>query len=571
MKAVQLSSSGAHQNLQSIVARLKENSPAFAGLSLPQRIALLEQMRAGYREIAEQSVLEACRAKGIQPRSPIAGEEWLAGPTIVTRNLRLLRDSLRQIQAEGAPRVEKSWIHTLPDGRLSIRVFPINALDRVLLPKHSAEAWMGPGITASNLKEHQAPFYRRPHSGKVCLVLGAGNVNSIPPTDCAYKMFVEGKVCLLKMNPVNAYLGPLLERAFAAAVDRGFFAVAYGGVEEGEFLVNHPQVDEVHITGSDKTHDLLVWGPPGPEREARKSRGEPLLRKSITSELGNISPVVVVPAPYAKGELVYQARDIAGMVVNNASFNCNSAKLLVTARGWEQRPSLLASVETALRQGSVRTAYYPGAEERWRQFTSGRSGLRLIGTARAGELPFAIIPDVDPAQTGDRVFTQEPWCSVLSETALPGSDPVSFLENAVRFLNEKVWGTLCATLIVHPRTLADPSGMEAVEKAIRDLRYGAVAVNTWPAAVFALGSAPWGAHPSGTLQDIQSGRGWVHNTFMLEGIEKCVLRAPLTGFPISPWFPGHRTLEPLARQLVDFEMHPSWAKVPRIAFTAMRA
>ncbi len=571
MKAVQLSSSGARQNLQSMVARLKENSPAFAGLSLPQRIGLLEQMRAGYREIAEQSVLEACRAKGIPPKSPIAGEEWLAGPTIVTRNLRLLRDSLRQIEAEGAPKLQKSWIHTLADGRLSIRVFPINALDGVLLPKHSAEAWLGPGITASNLEEHQASFYRRPHSGKVCLVLGAGNVNSIPPTDCAYKMFVEGKVCLLKMNPVNAYLGPLLERAFAAAIERGFFAVAYGGVDEGEFLVNHPQVDEVHITGSDKTHDLLVWGPPGPEREARKSRGEPLLKKSITSELGNISPVVVVPGPYAKGELIYQARDIAGMVVNNASFNCNSAKLLVTARGWEQRPSLLASVERALGQGTVRTAYYPGAEERWRQFTSGRSGLRLIGTARAGELPFAIIPDVDPAQTGDRVFTQEPWCSVLSETALPGSDPVSFLENAVQFLNEKVWGTLCATLIVHPRTLADPSGREAVEKAIRELRYGAVAVNTWPAAVFALGSAPWGAHPSGTLQDIQSGRGWVHNTFMLEGIEKCVLRAPLKGFPISPWFPGHRTLEPLARQLVDFEMHPSWTKVPRIAFTAMRA
>jgi len=32
----------------------------------------------------------------------------------------------------------------------------------------------------------------------------------------------------------------------------------------------HAGVDEIHITGSDKTHDLIVWGPPGPAREERK-------------------------------------------------------------------------------------------------------------------------------------------------------------------------------------------------------------------------------------------------------------------------------------------------------------
>jgi len=46
--------------------------------------------------------------------------------------------------------------------------------------------------------------------------------------------------------------------------------VVYGGAEVGRFLVYHPQVDDVHITGSDLTHDLIVWGPPGAERERRK-------------------------------------------------------------------------------------------------------------------------------------------------------------------------------------------------------------------------------------------------------------------------------------------------------------
>ena len=68
----------------------------------------------------------------------------------------------------------------------------------------------------------RARFYKAPdHDGKVCLVLGAGNINSIPPIDVATKLFNEGKVCLLKMNPVNAYLGPLFEEAFAEAIARG--------------------------------------------------------------------------------------------------------------------------------------------------------------------------------------------------------------------------------------------------------------------------------------------------------------------------------------------------------------
>ncbi len=90
-------------------------------------------------------------------------------------------------------------------------------------------------------------------------------------------------------------------------------------------------------------------------------------------------------------------------------------------------------------------------------------------------------------------------------------------------------------------------------------------LNTWAGAVFALGSAPWGGHPSATLQDIQSGRGWVHNSLMLEGIEKMVLRAPAKAAPIHPWFPGHRTADKLGRRLTEFEAAPSWLKIPGIA------
>ena len=568
--AIQAPLPTATRKLDELIARVKDGSRAFVRLTVRDRIRLVDEMRESYRLIAEESVAAACEAKGIDPTSPVAGEEWLAGPVIVLRNLRLVQEALKSIGREGVPRIDRSWIRKLPDGRLAIQVYPSNALDATLLAKHTAEVYLEPGITEENLREHQASFYRKPHDGELCVVLGAGNVNSIPPTDVAYKMFVEGKACVLKMNPVNAYLGPFLERAFRAAIEKGFFAVVYGGAEVGEYLVNHRLVDEVHITGSDKTHDIMVWGPPGPEREARKRRSEPLLKKRITSELGNITPVIVVPGPYEQDELRFQAANVAGMVANNASFNCTSAKLLVTPRSWPGRPRLIEAIDKSLKKAAPRKAYYPGAEQRWKRFTEGRKGLRLVGSPKPGELPYAFITDVDPERSEDPIYRDEPWCSILSETGLPGGDPVSFLEEAVKFVNGKVWGTLCATIIVHPRTLKDPAVQQALEKAIDELEYGTVALNTWASAVFAVGSCPWGAYPNASLEDIQSGRGWVHNSLMIEGIQKCVMRAPLKSFPIAPWFPGHRTLLQVARRLVDFEMDPSWLKVPGIASAAIR-
>lgn len=558
--------------LDAILLRLKDGARTWAKLAVRERLLLLRQLRERYAAVAEESVRATCLAKGIDPDSALAGEEWLGGPMIVLRNLRLLEKSLQSIQEHGVPRIDPSWLRTLEDGRLALRLFPHALMDHVLLPLYVAEVYLQPGINRGNLAEHQASFYRKPHDGRLCAVLGAGNVNAIAPTDCLHKLFVEGTACVLKMNPVNAYLGPFLERAFEPLVRSNLFAVVYGGTEVGRALVQHPEVDEAHVTGSDKTYNALVWGP-GEEGERRRLDGQaPLLRKPFSAELGNVGPVVVVPGPYTPGQLRMQGRAVAGMVANNASFNCTAAKLLVQSRGSHQREAFLSAVEAGLAQAQVRRAYYPGAAERYRAFTEGRKGLRTVGHAQLGELPFAILPDVDPAHSEDPVFREEPWCTVLAETALPGGeDPVAFLEQVVPFLNEKVWGTLCATLIVHPTTLKDPRARAALEQALRSLRYGAVAVNAWVSAVFGLANLPWGGHPSSSSRDIQSGQGFVHNVWMLECVEKVVVRAPLAARPAAPWAAGHRGLLPLGRGLSRFEAHPSWSQVPALAWAALRA
>ena len=225
-----------------------------------------------------------------------------------------------------------------------------------------ADVWMQPGVSRENLSKHTA-CYVRPESAPsgIALVLGAGNVSSIAPTDAFSKLFQEGKVVLLKMNPVNEYLGGIFAQAFTALIEAGFLRIIYGGADAGAYAIEHQVVDEVHITGSIFSHETIVWGPPGADRERRKAEGMARLQKRITSELGNVTPWIVVPGPYSDRELDFQAENVAAMITNNASFNCIATKMIVTSRAWPDRQRFLDKIDAVLARIPRRRAYYPAA------------------------------------------------------------------------------------------------------------------------------------------------------------------------------------------------------------------
>lgn len=523
-------------------------------------------------DVAPNWVAAACRAKGLDPDAPVAGEEWIGGPALTIRNIRFLIRALEEIQSSGAPHVDAKRIRELSHGGLAIGVAPYDAYDNALYGGLTGETWLTRAVSRERIADNQASFYKH-HApeGRVALVLGAGNVSSIPPMDVLYKMFVEGEVCILKMNPVNEYVGPFIEQAFKTLIDKGYLEVVYGGADVGSYLCYHQHVDDVHITGSDKTHDLIVWGPAGAEREQRKKNKDPLLKKTITSELGNVSPVMIVPGPYTDAELSSMAENVAGMVTNNASFNCNAAKLLVLPKGWRERDAFIRKLSDVLASVPPRIAYYPGAQDRYQALTTGHRDVRKIGAGKTGALPWTLVLGLDATEPNEKNFYTEPFCAILSEVEIGSADPAEFIAAAVPFANDEVWGTLNATLFVHPKTESDPAVKSRIDEALRDLRYGTVAVNVWPALAYAFCSTPWGGHPSATLENIQSGLGWVHNTVMLENIDKCVVRGPLKPFPKHIWFPTHRTVRELGKKITAFESSPSWLKVPSLAATALKA
>jgi acyl-CoA reductase-like NAD-dependent aldehyde dehydrogenase len=557
------------RRLDEAVARVREGAPRWARASLAERISLARSMLAGVDRNAERMVREACAAKGLPFDAPVAGEEWLSSPYAIARMLRQIIQSLSALARTGNTPIGRTG--QTVDGRLSARVFPSNALDAALFSLVRGEVHFQEGVSADRMHERRARFHKtRTHDGKVCLVLGAGNVNSIPPNDVASKLFSEGTACVLKMNPVNAYMGPILEDAFSEAVAKGWLAIVYGGAEEGAYLARHPGVDAIHVTGSNATHDAIVWGPPGPERAQRMARGTPLLRKEITSELGDVGPVIVVPGPWSDRALAFQAESVAGMVTLNASFACIAAQMLILPRGWKHRDAFLRHLERATAATPARRAWYPGAAERYRRLVEGRPGVRRA-QAGPGELPWTIIPDLDPA-ADDPLFRTEAFCALAGETSVGSEDPVEFLDAAATFANEKLSGTLSANVIAPAPALRDPPLRAALERATRRLRYGTVAVNCWTSYAFAFGTPPWGGFPGQPLHDVRSGRGFVHNTLMLdpEDVEKTVIWHPAV-HPFKPaYFPTHRSTVPMGRGLVALETRRKWSALPGIVAAALR-
>jgi acyl-CoA reductase-like NAD-dependent aldehyde dehydrogenase len=558
------------RTMDAAIAELRAQKDAWVAVSARERVAILDELIRDFAALAPRWVAACQRAKGLAPNDLAAAEEWSNGPYCVMRNLRLLRASLADLAAGRKPRIPGP-VSTLPDGQVVAQVFPTNRYDAVFFGGLRGEVWMEPGVTAAELPATQAVAYEnKQHPGAVGLVLGAGNVSSIGPTDALYKLFVEDVVVLYKTNPVNAYTGPLMEEGFRALVRRGVLRMVYGGAAEGAYLCQHPDVDEIHITGSDKTFDAIVFGT-GPEGAQRKAERRPLLEKRITGELGNVSPVIVVPGPWSAGDLAYQAEHIASMLVNNAGFNCNATRVILQHASWNQRQPLLARIADVLAKVPLREAYYPGARDRLNAFIAAHGDARQIGTPSGNQLPWTLISGVGPEETDDIVFTTEAFCGLFGETPLEAASVPEFVDRAVAFCNDDIWGSLNATILVHPQSLKDPAVKDALERAVANLRYGTVAVNYWAGIGFALGSTTWGAFPGHPLWDIQSGNGVVHNTLMFARPQKSVMRAPFRSMPTPPWFATHgRAARTVFSKLVQFEAAPSPLKVPAIALAALR-
>ncbi|MBI5161897.1 MAG: aldehyde dehydrogenase family protein, partial [Micrococcales bacterium] len=451
------------------------------------------------------------------------------------------------------------------------RALPRTRAEGTIFNGFSAEVWLPPGVTAAEARATAGLGSRTPaEGGGVGLVLGAGNITAIPVLDVLYELIAGNRVVILKLNPVMRDLAEVFARALHPLIGAGLLRIVQGGGEVGQYLAQHPSVDHVHITGSVTTHDAIVFGA-GPEGERNRAERRPILNKPITSELGGVSPIIVVPGRWTRADLRFQAEHVATMRLHNGGFNCIAGQTVLLSSEWPQRDAFLRELQRALRTAPPRPSWYPGAEDRVADARRRHPDAEELGNSRVL---------VQAAEDASDVERTEYFAPVLGVIELPG-EAGAFLDAAVDRVNDAFAGTLGANVIADPVTIRRLG--RRFEGAVARLRYGAVTVNAWTGVAFLTAAAPWGAYPGNRLTDAGSGIGVVHNALLIGRPEKTVLHGPFRPFPRSvahgeaslfptpPWFVSARSAAETGRRLVEYETEPTPTRLAAIFGAAFRA
>ncbi len=563
--------------LEAALGVLADNRSRWMETPTAERLDMLKTIRANVVEQADAWVDLALKRKGLAADSPLAGEEWSSGPWVTLTTVDRLIESLSRTKdpdfAAGFPS------RTTTTEQLAVEVFPRSLFDRLLMSGVSAEIWMEPGLDRDGLAGtlgDPSACSSEALTGKLSLVLGAGNITSIAPLDALHRLFVDDSVVILKLNPVLETLAPVFGRVLEPLISAGVLRIVTGGADVGAWLANHPQVQTLHITGSGQSHDTIVFGP-GADGEARRAQASPLNTRPITSELGGVSPTIVLPGRWTAADLRYQAEHVATQKLHNAGFNCVAAQVLILHDDWDQADAFEAEVREAIQRVPARPLYYPGTTERLGQYAARFEGPGTEAASGSDRLVTRMGSD-DIAD--GYVCSTEVFGPAMSILRLPGTSVSAYLEAAVAFANDQLHGTLAANIIIDPQ--AEKTLGRAFETTLSRLRYGTVGINAWSGLGYLLTQTPWGGYPGATVSDVQSGVGFVHNVYMFSKAQRSIVRAPFRPFPRNllhgdfsllprpPWFVTNKQAGKVAKALVDFQDRPGWHKLPGIFAHALR-
>lgn len=459
-------------------------------------------------------------------------------PGCVGLIVRLYLQALYTIRDCGKPKFAKK---IQQDGdRVQFQIFPQGLQDRVLWGSTKARVYLKQGTCIADFEQYQSVYQDPNDLGAIALVLASGNYAHLTISDTLHKLIAEKNVVLIKINPVKAYLFSIMTEIFQPFIDAGVVRIISGGPAVGHYAAYHPLVNNLHMTGSDKTFESIVYGS-GDVGIENKKNDRRVLTIPITGELGCVTPVIIVPGEWSEKDFHYQAKNIVSMLGLNSGYTCCAPRVLIMPKTWGGSLKLLNLIRHYMTELSIASNYYPGTEECIQRLETQYPHLEKIGLQDATHQPWMLITDLHP-ELDEYAFRVEVWAAFMSQVYLADEDVASYLNTAVAFANNKLWGTLSAMILVDAKTRKKLEKTGCLPRAIRELHYGVVTINLFSGYANSLGILPWGGYPGSDYSNIQSGNAYVNNMMLLKNVEKTVLEGPFRLWPEIPLFISHKKL-----------------------------
>ncbi len=541
-------------DIDRFITTLRTKSKEYNSINNVQLASMLEETISNIKEVSFFWATICSDNKGTT-KTPAEGEEWLGGPFASVLATQYYIKSLTNdddLTEKKYNREENSY-----------KVFPNNITERITFPFIDAKVIFNKSMSFDDINKYRGFSKRYDIDPSITLVLGAGNFSSIPYLDVLYHLITRKSVILLKLNPVNEYLKPVFEKVFQNFIERGYIIVTTGNIDESKYMATHPGINHIHLTGSDKTFEDIVYGRELTEKERKSKSLLKINNKPITSELGNVTPIIIHPGKWSTSDIKYQARKIVTAKLNNNGFNCIAAQVVVLPDGWGQTETLIKYVKHYMSKAKERKAYYPESIERLEKLEKDK------GYERVNALSCVTPHLTREIKAYSKFEIDEVWSSTIYFKKIEYTSVEDFANKAIDYCNDELWGNLGVSVIIkdHDRKF----NKHITNLYVNNLNYGTVAINEWAAIGYIIPQLPWGGFPGNRDNDIQSGQSVVHNSMLFESPLKGVVN---TKFRISriidpPWFVTNKKARRLFKNLTYYQIHNSNINFLKLIFAAL--
>jgi len=533
------------------ISTLRLNSQAFSKIENILLSDMFDECIQNIKSIAYFWATIGADNKGIKG-TVAEGEEWLGGPFASTIALQYYIDFLRNNTVITEDLINNNKIH----------IFPNKPIEKLLFPFITADMHFSKNMSKSDIINSRGFGTRLGFKNGISLILGAGNVSSIPLLDTIYDMVVNRHCILLKLNPVNEYLKPVFEKVFENFISRGFMVVTTGNINVSSYMTAHSGITNMHLTGSDKTYENIVYGSTLNEKDKGKKTLSKKNKKPFTTELGNVTPFIIHPGKWSTSEIKYQARKIVTAKLNNNGFNCIAAQVIVLPKNWKQSQQLVEAIKKQLATEKDRLAYYPNSIETLKRLKSNKTIFQ------ENDLTCATPHLTKDLDLNDYYEKNEVWSSTLFFKYLEHDNDLDYVNKAISYVNQDVWGNLGVAVLIKKH---DSKKVKDITKNYVDnLKYGTIAINEWPALGFIIPTMPWGGYPGNKDSDIQSGQGYVHNAYFFESPLKGVLYSKFKLPIVDPvWFTSNKKGSKVFKYLTYYQIENSKINLIKLIFSAL--
>jgi hypothetical protein len=539
-----------------IIANISKNKTKWRELDHGSKLGYLKAIQSNIDRYARELTVSQIKSRGAIPGGPTFNIEigaWIMGPAFLGTMVHTLIETFTLLAKNGSyPRSAKERQRS--DGQVIKTVFPNCTRDRMFSPGFRAEIWFEKGAKGS-----QGDIYEK-SGGGCCAVFGAGNYEG--PADVMTKLFVENKVVVFKQNPVNEPVSVVTKKIFRELIEDRYLYIFSGGSEVGKKIISHPDITDAVLTGGQDTYNRIIWGATKEKQERNRKNDHKEFDKRLDAELGGVTPIIIVPGGWTKKEIDHQASQISAAKHANGGHTCISPQVVIVDDDWPQKDLFLGRLRHHLAEAPTEVCYYPGGMESYQKFRRNYPQAQILGQKKKyfdKQLNPLFIPDVDDDSLA---LKEEAFTMVLAQTSIKrtGGDSLEFLNKAVQFCNEKVFGDLACSVIVDPRT-AKKMG-SSLDDCIAKLEYGVIGINVWSGMMATFPQLAWGAFPGNTAWNIESGVGKMCNSYMYDRPEKSVLWTPM----ISPIH--LKTAKPRAKKVVKrmayYVIKPSWMRLLKL-------